>query len=422
MNSSLPSQTIETSRAHHGPEFSDQLRGAMDAVDRLPGLGEIPTSDPSTANHPPVTTSPANDEKPIPAPPPTSAPPPTEPSQSPPPSENPSNPPPPSTAPRPGAPLRVGRLPHATAHPHPTHDLLDRFRLAPLVATVARTDPLTGAKINKLRKSYEGQLKTFGLAGRNKAVRHDDARHGGAALLGTAAWPAEEWLVQKVGARPVAGGLGEGSRAKLERAFRLEPGAVPAGDEWEAVLGHEKPARAGPVPATAAESGKAKNPHNLSLADARARATDRANGTPTTAGTDAPDGARPSRAGKRRRYHDDSFEGYGEGFVDDDRAGAGAGGGGGGAGGGDSSDDAGSRRGSESRRKRRKVRLFVALCRKELVARGTSADDCLRIVFLPRRLARPAGSSGQLRRDGHVECRSWHRGFRRAVSRRVAYI
>ena len=395
MNSSLPSQTIETSRAHHGPELSDRLRGAMDAHDRLPGLGENPAPDPPAANNPPVTTSPPQDEQPLPERPPTPVPPPTEPPLRPPPTEQPHDPPLPSNTSKPGAPLRVGRLPHSTSQPHPTQPLLSLFRLGPLVATVARTDPVSGAKINKLRKSYEGQLKTFGLAGRNKAVKHEDAVHG-PSLLGTAGWPAEEWQVQKVGARAVAGGLSDGARARMERAFRLEPGAVPAGDEWEAVLGHEKPrAAAAPLPA----EGKARNPQNLSLAEARPRAAERgaANGTPTTAGSDAgPDSARPLRTGKRRRYHDDSFEGYGEGFMDDDRGDHRRGGAGGG--GDDDSSDGGSRRGSESRRKRRKVRplrRFPRVCRRGPDPSRADAllTLCVSTVLVPRRFARPAGSS-----------------------------
>ena len=204
------------------------------------------------------------------------------------------------------------------------------------------------------------------------------------ALVEMAAWPVEEWAAQRVGARDLRGGLSEGARARLERAVRLEPGSVPRAEEWEAVLGHEK-VKAGPGPALPQQQqeGKRKGERPAAVATGKARMVDRApNGTPTSVSYDGGDAARPSRSGKRRRYNDESFEGYGEGFVDDDHRDRDEGG---------NSSDGGSRQSTGSRnKKRRKVWLLFFLDVR--VCEGTeacSADTCgffsLRAIPLFRR-------------------------------------
>ena len=156
------------------------------------------------------------------------------------------------------------------------------YGLAPLVATVARVDPKTGEKINKLRKSYEGQLKTLLLAGKNKAIKHKD----GLNLLHIVNYPAEEWYSHKTAGKEVMHGLPTSTRANLEKAMKFEPGRVPTHEEWESALGIEKLKNA------------EKKPNGVKV-----------NGTVKE--------DRPKRVNKKRRYNDDSFEGYGEGFEDD---------------------------------------------------------------------------------------------------------
>ena len=203
---------------------------------------------------------------------------------------------------------------------------------------MARTDPVTGEKINKMRKSYEGQVKQLALAGRNKAVKHDPARPLG--LVELARWPEEEWQNQKVAGKDIAHGLPDPMRAKLDKAMQMLPGVLPNSPEWEDVLGHEKakpmamaaeqlPKKSGPPPPPA---GKVNGLTNGARPD----------------GTKVPEPEipRPKRIGKKRRYDEHSFEGYGEGYADDDVDIIG--------GGGYSSGD-GSRK-SGSSKKRRKVR------------------------------------------------------------------
>lgn len=160
--------------------------------------------------------------------------------------------------------------------------MLTIYNLAPLVATVARVDPNTGEKINKLRKSYEGQLKVLRLAGRNKAIRHDDYNVG-MSLPTLAHYPSDEWYNQTIG-KDLFQGLPPSTLANLDSAMNMNPGPVPKSDEWENILGHEKLKHE-----TKPNGVKKRGPETI----------------------------RPKRETKKRRYNDDSFEGYGEGFEDD---------------------------------------------------------------------------------------------------------
>ena len=201
---------------------------------------------------------------------------------------------------------------------------------------MARIDLITGEKTNnKLRRSYEGQVKTFGLAGRNKAVKQEGQTGGFAELL---AWPEEEWQNQKVGANNLLSGLPAQIEAKLERALKLDPGLVPKNDEWENVLGHEKLKT--PLPISEIKSKQATQ-----IPPKQGKSQLQANGL--TIGTPAADEVvRPKRTGRKRRYDEHSFEGYGEGFVDDDGDVGDAGG---------YSSGEGSRKSSVSKKKRKKV-------------------------------------------------------------------
>ena len=194
--------------------------------------------------------------------------------------------------------------------PHLQQDLLDLFGLKPLAATVARTDPTTGEKINKMRKSYEGKVKTFGLAGRNRAVKHDHEKSLG--LLPMTRWPADEWHNQKVHGRDVRNGLSEATMQKLSAAMQMQPGPVKNTPEhdWEDLLGNEK---VKPLPAI---DENAKKPVR---ADFGAKPNGQTNGVRLKSNKAiVTEANRPQRAGKKRSYQDVNFEGYGEGYLDDE--------------------------------------------------------------------------------------------------------
>ena len=180
-----------------------------------------------------------------------------------------------------------------------TSNLISLYGLQPLAASVARFDPVSGEKINKMRKSYEGQIKTLGLSGRNRAVKHDEAK--GMGLNQLLSWPEEEWQNQRVGGKDVSKGLPAEIVAKLDKAMQMQPGPVPNNSEWEYQLGHEK---IKPI-----DQNKASKVPQKTIP--------KVNGQVNGAAQD-PEIIRPKRTGRKRRYDEHSFEGYGEGFIDDD--------------------------------------------------------------------------------------------------------
>lgn len=197
-------------------------------------------------------------------------------------------------------------------------------------------------------------MKSLGLAGRNRAVKHEKEKMLGLAAL--ADWPEEEWQNQKVMGRDVQKGLSSATLAKLEKAMRMQPGPIPNNNEWEDLLGFEKAAPIQTVVETVSKAHKEKHSIKANgLSNGPRLKTGKASASASASASEAP---RPKRSGKKRRYDEHSFEGYGEGFVDDDggdTAMAGVGGGGPGGPGGYSSGD-GSRKSGASK-KRRKVMI-----------------------------------------------------------------
>lgn len=188
--------------------------------------------------------------------------------------------------------------------PDPSVDLISLYGLGPTAQSVARVDPITGEKINRLRKSYEGKLKGLGLAGRNKPLKQEPGAPG--SLRHLTLWPEEEWQNQKVFGKQIKVADIDSALQDLQtRAMQMEPGTVPNNDFWEDVLGHEKPAKS----QGSGDSGKKGAP------TPGGRPSMQSNMSP--AAMLEQERARPSR-GRKRHYDDNSFVGYGEGYADDD--------------------------------------------------------------------------------------------------------
>ena len=189
--------------------------------------------------------------------------------------------------------------------PDPQQHLLAIYGLGPLLRSVARTDPRSGEKINKLRKSYEGQIKGFNLSGRNKPVkgeRNIDEDQPGPLrrMIGSSPWglqPEEQWNAEhaklKIEVTP-------DFRAKLKQAVQMQPGTVRNNAHWEDVLGFEKPGVR--LPAAVQPQNQIPLPRP------------NPNGVVRQFGQGAE--AKRQTRGKKRSYGDDSFVGYGEGFSD----------------------------------------------------------------------------------------------------------
>ena len=191
-------------------------------------------------------------------------------------------------------------------------NLISAFKLDPLAATVARYDPKSGEKINKMRKSYENYLKSFGLLGKNRSVKHEEAAasSGGERLMSLSemtAWPEEEWQIQKVHGKDVMKGLPEVLKGKLEKALTMNPGPIPDQAKWDDILGIDRPSANVNNPKSR-KDGASVNGQSATATGAAANQNFNAGG----------DHIRARRNTKKRRYDDGSFEGYGEGFVDDE--------------------------------------------------------------------------------------------------------
>ncbi|OJJ74716.1 hypothetical protein ASPBRDRAFT_119065 [Aspergillus brasiliensis CBS 101740] len=177
-----------------------------------------------------------------------------------------------------------------------------------MAKSVARMDPVTGEKINRLRKSYEGKLKGLGLAGRNKPVKNEPGAPG--SLRHMTMWPEEEWQNQKVFGKEIKVADMDSALHNLQmRAMKMEPGTVPNNEHWEDVLGHEKPSKH--TGGDASKKSVALPPNGVRIPQP--------NGTPAPLSDQ--ERSRPSR-GRKRHYDDNSFVGYGEGYADDDDDGA----------------------------------------------------------------------------------------------------
>lgn len=188
--------------------------------------------------------------------------------------------------------------------PDPSVDLVSLYGLGSVAHSVARMDPVTGEKINRLRKSYEGKLKGLGLAGRNKSIKQEIGQPG--SLRHLTLWPEEEWQNQKVHGKPIKVADMDSALQELQaKAMQMEPGPVRNNDFWEDVLGHEKPAKH----AAPGETGKKVTP-----AASGGRLSGQSYAAPQTQEAERP---RASR-GRKRHYDDNSFAGYGEGYVDDE--------------------------------------------------------------------------------------------------------
>jgi len=212
---------------------------------------------------------------------------------------------------------------HPISRPHPSQNLVALYGLNEIAASVARKDPKTGEKINKLRKSYEGKVKDFGLSGKNKAVSAPNE------FTGLIAFPDEEWHNQRLMGKELAKGFSEDMLSKLVAATNLAPGKLPTEehDRWRNTLAIEEV-----VPRNAiqpAQVNKAVQKQPVYVAN-------------TANNLLRPDILRPKRRGTKRRYDEDSFEGYGEGYGDDAGTGVSD----------DGDDDLG---GAGAKKKRRKV-------------------------------------------------------------------
>lgn len=181
-----------------------------------------------------------------------------------------------------------------------------------IAGEVARVLP-NGEK-NAIRKTYKGHIKRLGLNGHFDAVNEDAERPDG--FLQMMRCPDEEWRIHFVLNKEIESGLAPQIRSQMGKAVSMAKGMVPKSVWDSSVLGE-----LGPLGIARAEKHKSTAPNtpvpNYTHATAAAQQP-----RPKIQPALAPQGGvRPQRNVKKRSYGDSSFEGYGEGYPDDEAGG-----------------------------------------------------------------------------------------------------
>jgi hypothetical protein len=198
-------------------------------------------------------------------------------------------------------------LDHLLAHPEPlpriSEDLYEMYNLTSLAAQVAREKP-NGEK-NALRSSYKGHMKRLGVAGHfNVHKKEEDAPSEFMSMIQV---PDLEWSVHQVKGREISDGISSTTLANLGRAMSMAKGPIPKATWDTTVLGDLAPSSSGRP--TSARPSAPTTP---------LVSTPGASNRPKPQLPPGQDPTRPRRNIKKRGYGDSSFEGYGEGFPDDE--------------------------------------------------------------------------------------------------------
>ncbi|KAK8038201.1 hypothetical protein PG994_014968 [Apiospora phragmitis] len=194
------------------------------------------------------------------------------------------------------------RTPHSVSLPSVSEDLFEMFGLTGIAAEVARTKP-NGEK-NALRKTYKGHIKSLGVNGHFDKVEKDPYDQDG--FMHMLLYPESEWHVHEVQGKEVERGFSDAVQTNLSRAMTMA--RTLDKELWDSsVLGDLAP------------SVVTKKPKEGSK---KATPIGSAGGLSNASKLQVPQVNRVRRIGKKRSYQDSSFEGYGDGFPDDDQGAA----------------------------------------------------------------------------------------------------
>lgn len=184
------------------------------------------------------------------------------------------------------------------------------FDLTGIATDVARTLP-SGEK-NAMRKTYKGYMKKLGVSGHFEPVKREDGDESDFLhLVGEAE---DSWQARQVKTKDIRYGLQEDVEASLRQALTMNKGPMPKALWDGSVLGDLAPEKL--VSISARPSSVRGTAPNTPLHPAVARS--KVQPQPASGAALGPESSRPRRANKKRSYGDNSFEGYGEGFPDDD--------------------------------------------------------------------------------------------------------
>lgn len=189
-----------------------------------------------------------------------------------------------------------------------TIDLFKVYSLETIAEDVARRGP----NPKKMGKTYKKHMRVMALSGKFDAVKKREDEMG---LFGMLQMPDEEWSHTQTLGKNLQNGLGTAARSNLVQAMSMSKGRLPK-DCWDpSVL-----ALSDPVAPVAAASKSA----STIVPNRRIPGATTATAPPVRQVKTAAEQLRPQRNIKKRTYTDDGFEGYGEGYADDNMADDGA--------------------------------------------------------------------------------------------------
>ncbi|GME24944.1 rox3 family protein [Neofusicoccum parvum] len=206
---------------------------------------------------------------------------------------------------------KLSETPYAMSRPHVSQNLVSLYGLDRITQSVARFDPKTGEKINKLRKSYESHVKDFKISGGKSRPENSPGQ-----LMNLLEFPDEEYYLQRIRGNELES-ASQRILAKLNGgALKMNPGKLSKEEDsrWKTRIGTDDGISA-KRPAGEAFDGAAKKlKQGGQVMQGRNSATSSPAMRPSPGAKAV---ARPDRNGKKRSYVESSFKGYGEGFGDD---------------------------------------------------------------------------------------------------------
>ena len=185
-----------------------------------------------------------------------------------------------------------------------SEDLFEIYGLTGLATEVARVLP-NGEK-NALRKTYKGHMKKLGIQGQFDSVKEAWERPD--SLLHLAKYSLEDWNCHFVKGKDIVHGLTPEVKARLPRACTMNTGLIPKSLWDSSVLGDLSTAKGEKQPPSARPTAP-NTPVPFSATAPRAK---------VATAVSAADANGPRGRVKQSCYGDSSFEGYGEGYPDDD--------------------------------------------------------------------------------------------------------
>ncbi|MBE3045402.1 hypothetical protein IMZ48_23205 [Candidatus Bathyarchaeota archaeon] len=199
-----------------------------------------------------------------------------------------------------------------------SEDLFAMFGLTGLATEMAREKP-NGEK-NALRKSFKSQVKELAIDGAydtKKDERQENDPEGFFAMLSL---PEDVWYVHNVKGKEIQDGLSDHVRGSLPRAMTMLKGKVRT-EHWDPyILGSlEPPAQPADLNSNPPNPAKPSELNTPAVSTPSTSVRSKPSNQPLTPGHDS---GRSRRSIKKRSYGDSSFDGYGDGFPDDDAGGS----------------------------------------------------------------------------------------------------